>query len=133
MPHTQPADVDITVGYEDGSMRTYVIHDFIAEPNLKIMRIQPHSGPIPPPVSFGRPDISVSATIPYAALPFPFDATVVAANVMVWTGIGLALYHAAGPYSLLGLGLFILWCRQVWLRALMKKYAKQNSQPRQSS
>lgn len=126
MPLQPPVDVDVTFGYDDGSLRTYLVKDFVSGPNMRVMNIKPHNGTLPPPVLAAAP-----VAIPHPG--FPFEATVVAANALLWTGIGTELYHVGGPAALIGIGLVLLWWRQVYLRALMKNYAKQTDRPRQTS
>lgn len=107
MTTTGPTDVDVTVGYPDGTLRTYVMRGVVVAPDMKIMNIKTHmdsASPAPP------------AVMPTAPAPL-LDTTVIAANAFVWIGVGSLLNHWGGPGALIGLGIVLLWWRQIWLRA----------------
>lgn len=97
-----PVDADVTIGYQDGKLRTYRIKGFVAEEGMKFMGVKgiipTTESPTPSPISFPS-----------------------TGEIIFQIGIGIAIYHWIGAAGLIGWGLLQMWLRSIWLRALAQR------------
>jgi hypothetical protein len=98
-----PKGLEVVIGYADGTLRTYHNGDkVIAEPSMRLIGMKWMPGCEP-----GRKQVSA-----------PIAPPVIYAQAMIYTGMGLGLYHWLGASALIVGGILLVWLIRLWERAL---------------